>query len=196
MGWVTVVAYFVAAFFCWRCAVVARAARPDLKRNDERFFWMSFVAVLILLGINKQLDLQTWLTETGRYVAIAGGWYERRQVFQVGFIAACGLGGMTAFAAFCFMSRRVVRQHLLPLAGGLFLICFVLMRAASFHHFDQMIGRKWGDLKMNWVLELGGIGCVALGALRNLARQFVARQAMSQRPRPAAVRPPVRRGAR
>jgi hypothetical protein len=38
------------------------------------------------LGINKQLDLQTALTEFGRVLADNQGWYDKRQVVQVWFI--------------------------------------------------------------------------------------------------------------
>jgi hypothetical protein len=43
---------------------------------------------LFALGINKQLDLQTALTELGRVLALSQGWYEQRQVVQFWFIAA------------------------------------------------------------------------------------------------------------
>jgi hypothetical protein len=38
-------------------------------------------------GINKQPDLQTALTEAGRYPAHYQGWYDQRQVVQLAFIA-------------------------------------------------------------------------------------------------------------
>ena len=48
----------------------------------------------------------------------------------------------------------------------MFLLTFIVVRAISFHHFDLFLKARVGGLKMNWVLELGGIALVALAALR------------------------------
>ena len=42
---------------------------------------------------------------------------------------------------------------------------FVVIRAASFHHVDALLASRLGGLKWNWILELGGILIVAVGAL-------------------------------
>jgi len=52
------------------------------------------------------------------------------------------------------------------LIGTVFVVAFVTIRAASFHHVDTLIGTPVAGLRMNWILELGGIACVALAALR------------------------------
>ena len=64
------------------------------------------------------------------------------------------------------MTRRAWRTAGLALIGTGFLITFVIIRAASFHHFDEFIGFVVGGVRMNWVLELGGIACVAIAACR------------------------------
>src|SRR2546423_5657387 len=79
IGWVTVVAYFVAAYFCWR------ASRNGLHGRKVRWFWTGLTALLVFLGFNKQLDLQTALTFIGKDFAKATGWYENRRVVQVFF---------------------------------------------------------------------------------------------------------------
>ena len=186
MGWLTVVAYIAAALLCWKCAKAARKKTPSYY-SDEWFFWFCFAVGLTLLGFNKQLDLQTLFTEIGKAVAKAQGWYEHRQVVQVAFIALIALLGGTSFLIFCRLSQRVVRREWLALSGGIFLLCFVLMRAASFHHFDQLIGMKFGGMKVNWILELGGICCVGAGALRRLRREGVSLWAARTR-RPHSVR--------
>ena len=43
---------------------------------------------------------------------------------------------------------------------------FILIRAASFHHVDRMLGEQVMCLKMNWILELGGISLILLGAVK------------------------------
>jgi hypothetical protein len=39
-------------------------------------------------------------------------------------------------------------------------ICYVLIRAASFHHDDRFIGETILGFRWNWVIEIGGIRLV------------------------------------
>jgi hypothetical protein len=39
-----------------------------------------------------------------------------------------------------------------------------LIRAASFHHVDRLIGRTVLGFRWNWILEMGGIGLVLLAS--------------------------------
>lgn len=160
IGWVTVVAYFVAAYFCWR------ASRASLHARKIRWFWTGLTALLIFLGFNKQLDLQTELTFLGRDFAEATGWYENRRIVQVLFILAIAFGGAFVTAALCWFYRTEFRRLGAALAGFGFLITFVVIRAASFHHVDQFLRFAPGGVRMNWILELGGITAIAIPAWR------------------------------
>src|SRR5262249_10354422 len=93
VGWLTVIAYFVAAVLC-----VWRTLREKFS-SSRQIFWGILSVMMVLLGINKQLDLQTWLTITGRNLAQTEGWYERRRAFQFWFILAVGTSGLLGFAA-------------------------------------------------------------------------------------------------
>ena len=161
MGWLTVVGYAVAAMLCFRGAW--------LEGEGERsrvLFWASLGAIMVGLGINKQLDLQTWFTLTVKKMALSEGWYERRRLFQfifIGFIAAGGILGFLGMWRLVHCNGADLR---LPLFGLFVVICFVLIRAASFHHVDQFLKVRIGGVKMNWLLELSGISIIALGALK------------------------------
>ncbi len=160
VGWLTVLAYAAATVVC-----VRRIAREE-RGSSRRLFWGILAIIMVLLGINKQLDLQTWLTITGRKLAQSEGWYERRRTFQFWFIVAVATGGLMGFTAL----RRLVQEHgsdlRLPLFGTLLVTSFVVIRAASFHHIDEFLRSPVADFKMNWLLELGGIGIIILGALK------------------------------
>jgi hypothetical protein len=169
MGWVTVAAYFGAAILCWKCAITAYGARRSgLASAQPIFFWSALASVLVLLGINKQLDLQTWFTLFAKGLALDQGWYEDRRFAQIAFIIVVGLSGLAGLGILYWLTRRALPRSRLALFGVLFLGCFVLIRAASFHHVDQLIGIRLAGLKMNWILELGGILIVAVAAARNL----------------------------
>jgi FtsH-binding integral membrane protein len=167
MGWLTVAAYFGAAVFCWMAARSDRDAHPQAGYSRHPRLWFCLAGLLTVLGVNKQLDLQTWFTLALKSVARGEGWYEQRQVFQILFILAMAVLGIIGLAILCVLIRKNLRQTLLALVGAVFLMCFVLVRASSFHHVDQMIGLRVGGLKLNWVLELGGIICIGYAAWKN-----------------------------
>jgi hypothetical protein len=47
-----------------------------------------------------------------------------------------------------------------------FLMTFVAVRAASFHHVDQWL--RHGVVRLNWALELGGIALIAFSAWQQI----------------------------
>lgn len=155
MGWFTVLAYAAAALLAWRVGG---------GRRDR--VWRAVALLLAALCLNKQFDLQSLFTDIGRELSRWGGWYERRREFQkvfvLGVVAGAGLFGLW----FLWRFRDFVVRHKLLSAGLLFLLTFIVVRAISFHHFDLFLKARVGGLKMNWVLELGGIALVALAALR------------------------------
>ena len=161
IGWFTVVAYVIAALLCWVAAARARAFD-----GRARAFWMFFTLFMIALGINKQLDLQTAFTVVLKHFAKSTGWYDDRRIFQAMFIFIIGFFGLAfGFLAWVWTSRTLP-QHRMTVLGGIFLVCFIVIRAASFHHIDEILGRQIAFFRVNHALELSGIGCVALGAFR------------------------------
>jgi hypothetical protein len=64
------------------------------------------------------------------------------------------------------LMRSILGRVWLALLGLGFVCAFVLMRAASFHHMDALIGTWVLGMKMNWLLELPGPALVALVAMR------------------------------
>jgi len=190
-GWFTVVAYFVAAYLCWRVyrripprahetgalgfaitlapvllAPLTSSARIIRTPSQMRLrsLWLGMFILMIFLGINKQLDLQTALTEIGRIVAYSGGWYGSRRTFQIFFILAVFLASVWILRSVLLLASGNGRRLAPALAGIAFLICFVVTRAASFHHIDRLLGMNFAGFKMNWILELGGIALVIYGA--------------------------------
>ena len=84
VGWLTVALYLLAALASYFVLIELGASAAE---QQERFVWRVFLLLFLLLGINKQLDLQSALTETGRYIARQQGWYDHRQKFQ--FVLIC-----------------------------------------------------------------------------------------------------------
>lgn len=165
MGWVTVAAYAVAALLALRAAIKAKHIYQYETVGTQRFFWISVAVLFLFLSVNKQLDLQSFITAVGRCYSQVNGWYDERREFQRQFI--WGLVGVTA-VGFMFLSwklRRIVRTNWIALLGVFLVVLFILVRAVGFHHFDAVIRYEVNDIKMNWVMELGGIFFVILGGL-------------------------------
>lgn len=161
-GWLTVACYLLGA---WACREAARAAGRCSMPRRERRFWMLLALLLLLLGANKQLDLQSALTEFGRLLARAHGWYGQRALVQLWFIVAAGVAAMALAGAVLYLLRRAPKPTQLAIMGAGALLGFVLIRAASFHHMDRFVGSMLLGLRANWLLEIGGILLVAAGAL-------------------------------
>ncbi len=162
-GWLTVLAYLVAAVFSFQRARDEFAAIPP-ETGDLRFFWIAIAGLLFLLAINKQMDFQSLLTAAGRCQAQAQGWYGARRGVQAGFIFGLMIAGAGVFGLALWALRRHIRQQRLVLAGLFILMVFVLMRASSFHHMDRFINTRIVGVRMNWLFELGALGMIIAGA--------------------------------
>jgi len=175
-SWCMAAIYLLSAGLCF---VAGRAELRVQSRRDRQgprpiharplsvvspSFWWVAASALLLLGINRQLDLQNALTDFGRSLARAQNWYEGRQSFQRLFIAAIGLAGLSGSFAVSWSLRRAAARYHVALGGLFFLLSFVVIRAASFHNVDAFIGRRILGLKWNWILELGGIALIAVSA--------------------------------
>jgi len=164
-GWITVAGYAAAAFLSFLVLRALGGSDADSKRiGRERALWIILSIALVFLGINKQLDLQSAMTEALRMLAKAGGWYSDRGMYQALFVVALGTGAIAASICLVILVRGLPNSTKLATAGLVLVIGYVLVRAASFHHFDLLIGSRFLGLKVNWILELGGIAIVALGS--------------------------------
>ena len=121
---------------------------------------------LLALGINKQLDLQSLFTQIGKDIAIEQGWYKDRRIIQTGFIILIGLVGVTTLTILIKTYHNTSSSVKIALAGCTILFSFILIRASSFHHMDIFINMKLIGVRMNWLLELGGLTIIGMGAFR------------------------------
>lgn len=192
MGWFTVVAYLCAAICC---AAAAQAERRTGRETDHHtvhpvfwtpsasgsrkpppsptsgrrvVFWWLLAAAMTFLAINKQLDLQTLLPVIGRQVAKEQGWYEDRHHVQQAFVIGVAGVGLAILALVTFLFRSNVRRSPLAPLGLVFLFLFVLIRASSFHKVDVVLSENVLGLRINWILELGGIACVFGSAIHRI----------------------------
>ena len=156
MGWLTVVLYAIGTWQSYRVATLPSAR----LRSSEGLLWWVFVYGLLALGINKQLDLQSALTEIGRMLATQYGWYEQRHLVQTFFIYCVAIFATSATIFMLYFARKAPLATIFALIGSIFLLAFVFIRAASFHHFDIFIHSAILGVKVNWIMEMGGISII------------------------------------
>ena len=166
LAWIVVVAYAVGG-------LVAFGAAQSTSDARERAFWIGASALLLLLGINKQLDLQTLVLDLVRDSARAHGWYQSRRLVQGAFLLALGFGSIVAAAALLIWLVGAVPTIRAAAMGVLLLGTFIVLRAASFHHIDQWVRVDVAGLRSGWWLELIGTGLIASAAAVFRHRQSV-----------------------
>jgi hypothetical protein len=153
VGWLTVAVYLAAGLAS--AAVALRLGRQG-SEDRERRFWTIAAVLLLLLAVNKQLDLQSLLTVLARCHATLAGWYDVRRTYQIEFIYAVAFGGLVVMFLLALGLRGALGRVWPALLGLAFVTCFVVIRAASFHHMDGLIGRVALGMRVNWLLELPG----------------------------------------
>jgi len=178
-AWFIVLAYGVAIACCLRAwrrdlarAAQLRATGPDRRATYAPRFWLLVASLLVVLAINKQLDLQTLITDYGRQVARRGGWYEDRRRVQLTFTLAVGGVSFLALVAIAWRVRAALRRYALSLAGLWLMAVFVGLRVASFHHVDVWFGQRMRGVKFHWIVELLAITVIAAGAVMNSTEEI------------------------
>jgi len=140
------------------CCVTARSI------TKERRIWAAISILFLGLGINKQLDFQSALTEAGRVIALEQGWYDQHQFVQLVFIIFVAITCVSAVITLLVSMRHAPLSTWFALLGTILVVGYVLIRAASFHHIDRFIGNTVLGFRWNWILEVGGISTVLLAS--------------------------------
>ena len=158
LAWLIVAGYLAAALASARAGWTGPGAR-------ERQFWFATAILLLFLGLNKQLDLQTFLTEAGRRLAYREGWYEARRLIQAVFVILLACSAFVTVVAISAWLRRSAVPVKFAAMGVVLLFAFIVLRAASFHHMDVLVTGSLGGIRSGWLLELVGIMVILGSAL-------------------------------
>lgn len=166
-GWITVALYLLTSLSCCRTTVFV-----DRRDRTDVHVWLTISVVFLFLGINKQLDLQSAITEIGRMIALASGWYQSRRIVQIDFILGVAAVCLTTIPVVIYWARKFPIQTTVGLVGSTLVLSYVMIRAASFHHFDHFISSRYLGFKWNWILEITGIAVVLVASEWRRARVY------------------------
>jgi len=165
MGWLTVALYFFAAFLALRVMVSSEILFVGDNEKLQKQFWLFVTLILLFLGINKQLDLQSLLTAIGRYSAHRDGWYENRRFISTVVIVAILSILSIAMMLFIHRMKPILKTNLPAIIGLCFLLLFVIIRATSFHHMGLLVSKKIWGIRMYLALEQIGILAIIFSAI-------------------------------
>jgi hypothetical protein len=171
IGWLATGMYVAAAALC---AIAARSpatrSLPSAveQRHIARFWWL-LAAGLLLLAFNKQIDLQTAITDRLRHAAQRDGWYGSRRALQVLLVGfALGLCALGAWGVKRLLGRHW-RTHRLVLAGVGILLVYLLLRVADIERLGEMTGLPLEATGVRDALEWIGLILIAAAAWRRAA---------------------------
>lgn len=156
-GWGVAIGYAIAA-------ALAALASARAGTRQQRLLWRTLAVILLLLALNKQLDLQSCLTNMVRREAIENGWYGQHRRLQAYFIAALAAATLGLGAVLAWVLRRADLASRVAAFGTMMIAAFVTLRAASFHHVDEFLTIKLANWSAGSFLEGGGIVLIAAGA--------------------------------
>jgi hypothetical protein len=169
LGWATTVAYLLAAILCARTATAARHAPPEAPPGDRPGPWWLLAAGVLLLGLNKQLDLQILVRELGiRFIALLGMDAHRRWFGRL-FVLLMALFLLRVMGAAVRQMRGHTRGHRLLLTGLALLACFAIVRAGTYVPGMKQVNLQFGKA-LHLVFEFGGILLVASSAVTTRQR--------------------------
>ena len=166
MGWVTVGAYFLTSLIALVLVINSKRLFPAETYSVQLRFWLTVCLLMFALGINKQLDLQSLITAMGRYYAVRDGWLEYKRYVQVGVITVILTVAALSLLFFIYRMKGLLKTNWLAIVGLTCLLLFIVSRATSFHHMDIFINTHFLGIRLNWLMELGGLAAVALSALK------------------------------
>ncbi len=159
LDWVITALYLVASFACWR------AGGP---RTREARWWRWMAVALLLLGINKQLDVQTLLLHALRAALKAGGLYGYKQAISVVFLILLAAFVARMTLALVRSGRRMSRGLMTSFVGLIVLLVFVLLRSAIIARSGLSQSPVFA---LHLFVELSGVALCGVGAAAALRKR-------------------------
>jgi hypothetical protein len=134
-------------------------------------FWFGATAILVALGLNKQLDLHILITDIGRIIGRTAGWYENRRAVQRQFVLLLCAGMLLATVCVGYYFRGILRNCIAAMAGFGLLVAYLIYRAANFHHVLTPDAGASTNQTLIVMFEPLGLLLIAANSLYSLRRR-------------------------
>jgi len=141
------------------------------RHKPEWIFWGIICFGMVLLGVTKQFNLLTAVTEIGRIIARSGDWMEQRRFMQIwAMVIVISVFIITAIIIWS-LPMEVVAHNTMTTLGVGYLVLFVILRGISLHQIGTILGYEILGARINWLAELLGIYWVCFSSLRNTTKR-------------------------
>ncbi len=158
-SWITAALYFWGAYSC-------RATAIRLKVGSlETGAWTAIALLLALLGVLELLQLQPFVTNFGRSIAIDEGWYWHRQGIQAAFTKIGAATTVVVSLGLLLSARRTSLECAIALACAGMIFGFIFVRAVSLHQVDALLLRTTFGLHWSRIPELAGSVIILFSSL-------------------------------
>ncbi|MBD3347439.1 MAG: hypothetical protein GF401_20475 [Chitinivibrionales bacterium] len=177
VGWIIFSGYLLsAAIAAW---VGFKSSFDMPSETKKQLLWRIVGLVMILMAVNKQLDLQSLGIDIGRAVARSRGWYQSRRTFQKFFALAFGIIALGMFASALWYLRDILKDYYLLIIGFCFLGTFIVVRAAMFQHIHIDPPLTIPRIRIRWLFELAGSLLVSIAGIAEIAKKHPKSQKQS-----------------
>lgn len=149
LGWGICFAYIITSLSCFK------KGRQLSESRASETFWYGLALLMLFLGINKQLDLQTIVGAFVRQAAMTDGWYAYRKHIQHVFIIALAVFLVFLLVFFRLLLAEAWHRFKLAWLGIFVLFSFIVLRAAAFNHQAKSLLESVGSYYLP--LELLGV---------------------------------------
>lgn len=156
-GWLIFIFYFILVYRCYFKYVNAK------RQGLEVTFWFVVGGLMLLLGLNKQLDLQTIFEANMRELALTHGWYAQRRMMQMIFIVTLAFGLLTMLIILRTSLAKTWQQNKIVCFGLVLIAVFIVLRAAAFNHLNVLSTQSYWGFDAHALLELSALLVVFYG---------------------------------
>jgi hypothetical protein len=164
VGYTITAGYLLSSLLLFYSLFCRANCYESMGSKHNTLLWSASATLALLLGINKQLDLQTYLTQWGRDLFRNWGIYSGRRTAQLyASVLMISLIVAAAFYGIVFV-RRVGWGLKVTILGLAICMAYVVLRLISIHHVDHWFRVDIGGWKMSWIVELTGVGVTLVGA--------------------------------
>jgi hypothetical protein len=164
MGWFITFCYFLVFIISF---YFVKKTTPFIKNKNFIWFWYAVTIFIILLGINKQLDLQMLFADYARLYAKMSGMFVNRKPFQHKIISLLATIGISVFFIFIYNFWRAPKTTWIALFGFSILFSFPLIRLVSLHRLESLLYKSFLSVKIVDVIEIIGISIVLIAIIMN-----------------------------
>lgn len=162
-GWLTTIFYIVAAALCGFSARRSDRISASLSLRRHLFFWWSLTIIMLIIAINKQLDLQTLFLLIIKKIIINQGWYSQQNIFMLCFIAIISIFSFSIISLLVWTYRFDLRHYGFAFLGIMLFFIFIIIRS-GFYYVNAFNWKPFG-IRIYYILEIASISCIGISAL-------------------------------